>query len=382
VKRLFLVGCLLLLLAAAAVGAAGWWGWQKIHHPYRGFAEDEVVVVVEPGMGASTILAELEEAGVIFDRRLARLYLQLYLDSPPLQAGEYVFREAHTVPEVLEKLIQGEVKTYPATIIEGLTVEETAEALADQGFGEKALFLEAMRSPAPIADLDPEAQDLEGYLLPETYHFARGTTEAEIVKTMVRHFRRAWTDEVAPQVAQRVEAELKERAQEVLDDPKRSDSAEALERIRPPSVRELVTLASVVEKEARLDEERPIIAGVYQNRLDRSMALQADPTVIFALKRRGTWDGNLRRPDLELDSPYNTYVYPGLPPGPIASPGLASLKAAAAPADVPYYYFVSRNDGSHVFATTLREHNQNVERWQKRYWRERWAAERRGEQGR
>lgn len=106
------------------------------------------------------------------------------------------------------------------------------------------------------------------------------------------------------------------------------------------------------------------------------MKMQADPTVIYALKHRGTWDGNLRRPDLELDSPYNTYEYPGLPPGPIASPGLASLKAAAAPADVPYYYFVSRNDGSHVFATTLREHNQNVERWQKRYWRERWARER------
>lgn len=376
-KRFLLFGCFLLLLAAAAVGAAGWWGWQKIHQPYRGFSEDEVVVVVEPGMGASTILAELEEAGVIFDRRLARLYLQLYLDNPPLQAGEYVFREAQTVPEVLEKLIEGEVKTYPATIIEGLTIEETAQALADQGFGDWERLLEAMRSPALIADLDPEATDLEGYLLPETYHFTRGTSEAEIVEVLVRTFREAWREEIAPRVSQRVEAELKERAQEVLADPKKGESAAALEAIRPPSVRELVTLASVVEKEARLDEERPIIAGVYQNRLHRGMALQADPTVIFALKRRGTWDGNLRRPDLELDSPYNTYVYPGLPPGPIASPGLASLKAAAAPAEVPYYYFVSRNDGSHVFSTTLREHNQNVERWQKRYWRERWAEERR-----
>jgi UPF0755 protein len=378
VKRFLLLGCFVLLLAAAAVGGAGWWGWQKIHQPYRGFAEDEVVVVIESGMGASAILAKLEEAGVIFDRHLARLYLQLYLGNPPLQAGEYVFREAHTVPEVLEKLIQGEVKTYPATIIEGLTVEETAKALTDQGFGDREYFLEAMRSPALIADLDPEATDLEGYLFPETYHFARGTSEEEIVETMVRTFRKAWRDEIAPRVTERVQAKLEEQSRKVLEDPEKTDSAEALEKIRPPSVRELVTLASVVEKEARLDEERPIIAGVYQNRLDRGMALQADPTVIFALKRRGTWDGNIRRPDLELDSPYNTYVYPGLPPGPIASPGLASLKAAAAPADVPYYYFVSRNDGSHVFSTTLREHNQNVERWQKRYWRERWAAERRG----
>lgn len=353
-KRFLGLLALLLLLLAAAVGGATWWGWQKIHQPYRGYAEAEKVVVVEPGSGAARILAQLEGAGVVFDRRLTRLYFQLVLGSPPLQAGEYVFRRPLTVPQVLDKLVQGEVKTYPATIIEGLTLEEIAEDLADQGFGDRERFLAAMRSPALIADLDPEAQDLEGYLLPETYHFARGTSEEEVVESVVRTFRRRWETEVRPLV--------RESSQ-----PSPTPS---------PTVREVVTLASVVEKEAQLDEERRIIAGVYQNRLDRGMALQADPTVIYALKRRGTWDGNLRRPDLELDSPYNTYRYPGLPPGPIASPGLASLRAAANPADVPYYYFVSRNDGSHVFATTLREHNANVERWQKRYWRKRWAEER------
>ncbi len=132
-----------------------------------------------------------------------------------------------------------------------------------------------------------------------------------------------------------------------------------------------MTLASIVEKEAQLDEERPVIAGVYRNRLDRGIGLYADPTVIFALKQLGTWDGDIRRRDLELDSPYNTYRYPGLPPGPICSPGLASLLAAATPADVPYIYFVSRNDGTHVFAETLREHNRNVDEWQRRYWRDR-----------
>ncbi|MDX1645456.1 MAG: endolytic transglycosylase MltG, partial [Thermoanaerobaculia bacterium] len=125
--------------------------------------------------------------------------------------------------------------------------------------------------------------------------------------------------------------------------------------------------------------ERPIVAGVYTNRLRRGMGLFADPTVIYALKLAGSWDGNLRRADLEIDSPYNTYRYGGLPPGPISSPGLASLLAAAEPAEVPYLYFVSRNDGSHVFSRSLAEHNRNVEIWQKRYWRERWARERAAE---
>ena len=139
---------------------------------------------------------------------------------------------------------------------------------------------------------------------------------------------------------------------------------------------EVVTLASIFEREATLDEERPLIAGVYAHRLRRGMALFADPTVIYALQLEGRWDGNLRRGDLELDSPYNTYRYPGLPPGPICSPGVSSLLAAAAPVDTDYLYFVSRNDGSHVFAATLDEHNRNVEQWQRRYWRERWARER------
>ena len=136
-------------------------------------------------------------------------------------------------------------------------------------------------------------------------------------------------------------------------------------------VRRVVTLASIVEKEATLDEERPLIAGVYANRLRRGEGLYADPTIIYGLKLEGTWDGNLRRADLRRDGPYNTYVRSGLPPSPICSPGRASLEAAAAPADVPYLFFVSRNDGSHVFAETLQEHNRNVNQWQRRYWRER-----------
>ena len=343
---------LLVLVALAAGGALAWWGWSTLHRPYRGFAGEETIVVIEPGTGAGAILERLEDEGVIADARLARAWLVYRLGDPPLGAGEYRFAEPATTPEVLDRLIRHDVFTHPVTLVEGLTLEETAGALAAAGFGERGALLAAMRDPAPVADLDPGAADLEGYLFPDTYAFARNVPEEEIVAAMVGNFRRRWEASVAP-----------------LIDGVRVEGA-------PAAPREVVTLASIVEKEARLPEERPLIAGVYANRLARGIALYADPTVIYAKKLQGTWDGNLRRPDLQLDSPYNTYRYPGLPPGPICSPGLAALRAAAAPAEVPYLYFVGRNDGSHVFAETLSEHNRNVDEWQRRYWQRRWAEER------
>ena len=337
------------LLALAVPALAAHRAWQILHRPYRGY-EGERIVVVEPGTGAGRILDDLEAAGVLPDARLARAFLAYRLGGPALQAGEYRFDEPLSTPQVLDQLIRGRVVTYPVTLIEGLTLAEIADALASAGFGDAETFRLEMGRADLISDLDPEAADLEGYLYPDTYSFARGTTETEIVATLVRTFRRRFRDEVEPRLG--------------------ADGR---------TVRELVTLASIVEKEARLADERALIAGVYAHRLRIGMALYADPTVIYALKRLGTWDGNLRRRDLRLDSPYNTYVYPGLPPGPICSPGAASMVAAAAPAETRYLYFVSRNDGSHVFAETLREHNRNVTRWQKEYWRRRWAEERRGE---
>ncbi len=335
---------LALLLALAAAGAVAW-AWQTLHQPYRGYAGTQAVEV-RPGQGAGEILAELAAAGVLHHARLARAYLVYALGDPPLLAGEYRFEEPLSTPQVLDKLIRGEVLVYPVTLIEGLTLDEAAESLASQGFGEREAFRREMERAELIADYDPEAASLEGYLYPDTYNFARGTTEAEIVSTLLRTFRQRF-------------------------------DAVATAALDTRSVREVVILASIVEKEALLDEERPLIAGVYAHRLRRGIALYADPTVIYAKKLLGTWDGNLRRVDLKLDSPYNTYVYPGLPPGPICSPAAASLAAAAAPAETTYLYFVSRNDGSHVFAETLREHNRNVERWQRAYWRKRWAEERR-----
>jgi UPF0755 protein len=339
---------LLLLLVPTVLAAVGWW---RVQQPYKGYPEAERTIEVAPGTGATAVLQKLQEEGVLANAGLARVYLVYLLRNPPIQAGDYVFAGPLTAAEVLRKLTRGEVATEAVTLIEGLTLEETAAQLAKAGFGREQIFLDLLRNPEAIADLDPQAQDLEGYLFPETYRFARRTPESEIVLTLVRTFRGRFEREVRP----------------LLD-----------KRPRRGGVRELVTLASIIEKEAQLEEERPVIASVYQNRVDRGIGLRADPTVIFALKRLGRWDGNLRRDDLRLDSPYNTYRYAGLPPGPICSPGLASLRAAADPADTPYLYFVSRNDGSHVFSETLSEHNRNVERWQRQYFRDKRAAERAG----
>ncbi len=347
-KRWLLATGALSALAALAAAGLGAWAWGELHRPYRAH-DGELLITVEAGSGAGTILERLEAAGVLPDARLARAFLVYGLGDPSLKAGEYRFTEPMTTPQVLEQLIRGRVVTYPVTVIEGLTLEETADALASAGFGDAETFRLEMRRGDRVADLDRQAENLEGYLYPDTYSFARGTTEAEIVATMVRTFRRRFDAEVAP---------LLERSP------------------APRTVRELVTLASIVEKEAGVDAERALVAGVYANRLAIGMALYADPTVIFALKLQGTWDGNIRRPDLKLDSPYNTYLYPGLPPGPICSPGVASMVAAAAPAETDHLYFVSRNDGTHVFAETLAEHNRNVDRWQRQYWRKRWAEER------
>jgi len=223
------------------------------------------------------------------------------------------------------------------TFREGLTVREMAAVFESAGFGSAADFIAASRNAALIKDLDPEARDLEGYLFPDTYTLPRSATAVQLIERMVNRFQKAATPEL-----------------------RQAATARGL------TLRQLVTLASLVEKETAKPDERPVVSGVYTNRLKIGMGLQCDPTVIYALMLAGRYDGNIRKGDLQIDSPYNTYRYAGLPPGPIAAPGEASLHAAANPADVPYLYFVSRNDGSHVFSTTLDEHNRNVNEFQRR----------------
>jgi UPF0755 protein len=345
--RLLVAALLLGVIVTAAGSVLLWRQWRLLHAPYPEGPVSIVELEVEPGRSATSILDELEDRGAIESALRARLFLTHVLDSPPLQAGEYRFELPTITPAVLDKLIRGEVVARPVTLLEGWTMEEMASHLAISGFGDQSRFLDLMSSAELVADIAPQAQTLEGFLFPDTYAFTRNADERAIVEMLVATFRRRLGRDVLPVTG----------------------PIEDLERV--------VTLASIVEREASLDEERPLVAGVYANRLRRGMALFADPTVIYALQREGRWNGNLRRQDLEIDSPYNTYRYPGLPPGPICSPGVSSLLAAAAPVETDYLYFVSRNDGSHVFAATLAEHNRNVEQWQRRYWRERWARERR-----
>ena len=345
-KRAILILLVLAVIAGASVAGLL---YKRTSEPFKGYEGTEQFVTIEPGSGTRAIGQRLIDSGVIRDEVTFRAALWRSGRARGLQAGEFRFDQAMTPAEVVDKIARGDVYNRKITFPEGLTIREMARIYEQQGFGKAAAFLEAAGDPAAIRDIDPEATDLEGYLFPETYSVPRDTTAAKLVGLMVGRFRQLFT------------ADMRQ-------------AALALE-LTP---REAVALASLVEEETAEPSERPIVAAVYLNRLKIGMGMQADPTVIYALQRAGRYDGNLRRDDLSFDSPYNTYRYPGLPPGPIASPGLASLQAAVAPAKVDYLYFVSRNDGSHVFARTLVEHNENVRQYQVLYFREQRAKEQAG----
>jgi UPF0755 protein len=330
---------LLLVVAALAAGAwVGWDTWTRLGQPFKGYAADEAFVDIEPGSGPRRIGDDLVRAGVVDDLVLWRIAVWQSGAATRLKAGEYRFTTAMTPAEVIARLERGDVYLRPVTFPEGLTIRQMAKIFERAGLGDERSFADAAADPSPIADLDPAAKDLEGYLFPDTYALPRRASAADLVAQMVGRFRTVFGEDL------------------------RRDAGRA-----GFSVREVVTLASLVEKETALADERPVVAAVYRNRLAIRMGLQCDPTVIYALERAGRFTGNLTREHLQFDSPYNTYRYAGLPPGPIASPGRASLEAAVRPAAVAYLYFVSRNDGSHAFATTLSEHNRNVQEWQVRY---------------
>jgi len=345
-RRLVRVVLLLVVLTGAAAAVLGWRVYQTADRPFGSQTADAPAMVeIPPGVGTPSIGARLVAAGVVRDRLTFRVAVWRSGRARALQAGDYRFDRPMTPLEVLDKIARGEVDVVPLTFPEGLTIAEMAGRFEMAGLGPASAFVEAARNASLIHALDPEATDLEGYLFPSTYALLRRTDAAGLVQQMVSSFTAALTPD------------LREAA-----------------RVRQLSIRQLVTLASIVEKETGAPEERPLVASVYANRLRIGMPLQCDPTVIYALVRHGRYDGNLRRADLQFDSPYNTYRYPGLPPGPVAAPGLASLRAAAAPASSDYLYFVSRNDGTHVFARTLTEHNRNVQRFQVEYFRQRRLA--------
>jgi UPF0755 protein len=345
-KRLLIVVSVILLLGAVAAAVVGLRLYRAAEQPYRGYPADAQVVDIPAGLGTQAIGQRLVEAGVVRDTLTYRIAMWRSGYARRLQAGEYRFEQPMTAIDVLAKIARGEVDLIPLTFPEGRTVAEMSKLFEQGGFGTAASFVAAAREASLVHDLDPGAADLEGYLFPDTYALSRRADAAQVIRAMVDRFRRKLTPDIQTAAAG-----------------------------RGLSVRQLVTLASIVEKETGRSEERPMVASVYANRLKIGMALQCDPTVIYALQRAGRYDGNLHRDDLQFDSPYNTYRYPGLPPGPVAAPGQAALQAAAQPAESDYLFFVSRNDGTHAFARSLAEHNQNVQKFQILYFREKRLAE-------
>jgi UPF0755 protein len=336
-RRLILVVVAVAALAAAVAGVY----YARVDEKYQGYSGTERFVEIAPGTGSRAIGKALVDAGVVRDEWTFRLAVFLTGTQRELKAGEYRFTTPASAKDVARKLARGDVFLRPITFPEGLSLKEMASIYQSRGLGTSAAFLAAARNTSALKALDPAARDLEGYLFPDTYNVPRKMSADALVHKMVQAFLRVYGETVQKEV-----------------------------EARGGNLREVVTLASIVEKEAAQPDERPIIAAVYQNRLRIGMGLQCDPTVIYALEKAGRYTGNLTKADLKLDSPYNTYKYAGLPPGPIASPGRASLEAAARPASVDYLYFVSRNDGSHAFATTLAEHNRNVKQWQVDFFKE------------
>jgi UPF0755 protein len=335
-KRFFVFLFLLLLVCAAG----GWWLYTGIDRPFKGYDAQEQFVEVAQGAGSVAIAKRLADAGIVRNVNSFRVALWITRTGRRLQAGEYRFDRPMSPRQVADKIARGDVYVHPITFREGLTIRQMAALYESKGLGEAKAFIAAAARGELVHDIDPSAKDLEGYLFPDTYALPRRATAEQLIDRMVAGFNKALTPDIVAAAAG-----------------------------RGHGVRQLLTLASIVEKETGAKEERPLVAAVYSNRLRIGMGLQCDPTVIYALERAGRYDGNLRREDLQFDSPYNTYRYAGLPPGPIASPGRASLQAAASPANVDYLYFVSKNDGTHAFAATLDEHNRNVQEYQVKYFR-------------
>lgn len=314
-----------------AGGVAAWRVREWMDRPLRPGAPPVVFEVLK-GQGAGQIARALERAGLASHPRLLALLARHQGVDTRVRSGEYELSASLSPREILRRLAEGNVIQLKVTLPEGLTRREIARVIAAAGLASEESFLRASSDPALATQLGLEAADFEGYLFPDTYHFERRTPAERIVRTLVERFRRVSDQVLAPSLASR--------------------------RL---TLRQAVTLASVVEKETGRAEERPLIAAVFFNRLARGMRLESDPTVIYGIP---DFDGNLTRVHLRTATPYNTYVITGLPAGPIANPGAESLAAVARPADVPYLFFVAKGDGSHQFSTSLAEHTHAVQRYQ------------------
>ncbi|MCJ7679775.1 MAG: endolytic transglycosylase MltG [Candidatus Aminicenantes bacterium] len=333
IRRLFivLIGLILLLAAVSAFLFFSSFNRSPDGSPER------VLFTVDPGKSASSVADDLHKKGIIENKWPILIGYRLYFSAATIKAGEYSFDLPLPPRRILEILTGGKVNLYSLTIHEGLTRHEMAPLVAEQLQIDPERFIEEAEKISLLADLDGSALNLEGYLFPETYHLPAGSSAGDVISAMVTQFKQIFTEE------------WKKRAEEL-----------------GLSIRDIVILASLIEKETAVDEERRLVSAVFHNRLRRHMKLDCDPTIIYALKEQDSFTGNLRKRDLEWDHPYNTYKYGGLPPGPIANPGKDSLYAALYPADVNFLYFVSKNDGSHHFSASYREHVNAVNEYQRK----------------
>lgn len=328
-KKIFLF--FTILLAVAAAGILGY-GLALVQQPYHGYS-GEIVVEIPVGFGSEEIVDLLLIKHVLQYRypSLVQLYFSPYRGK--LQAGEYLFDEPLNIDGVFGKLARGEIKLHPFTVPEGLILVEIADLWETNQLGPSDEFLEAAEALLPaVHEFDADAASVEGYLFPETYSFRSGVTAAEAVNAMFQGFKGA---------VRRLEGAVN-----------RDDW--------PLNLRDVMIMASLIESEAAIAEERKLISSVFHNRLQRGMLLECDPTVIYALQLNGTYRGRLLRVDLNFDSPYNTYKYPSFPPGPIANPGYDALLAAISPAETDLLFFVRTHGGRHTFSRTLAEHNRAV----------------------
>jgi peptidoglycan lytic transglycosylase G len=315
----------LLLLALVLAGAA--YLYFRLEYPGKPETPSQATILFAPGTATAEIFRRLEQAGVVRDARVAEIYYRIYRGRTPLQAGEYRFDRPTPIDDIINRMGRGDVVRYSIVVPDGLTADETFQLFWSRGIGGPDGFRRAIQETELLPGMTTGVSDLEGYLFPDTYLVTRSTSARAVVDLMVAQFKKNFTPE------------MREKASRL-----------------GLTVEQAVALASIVEKESGVKSEGPTISSVYLNRLKRGMRLQADPTVICALKRDGKWSGTLYRSDYNYDSPYNTYMYDGLPPGPICNPGLTALQAAVSPAKTDFLYFVADASGGHRFSRTFEEH--------------------------
>jgi UPF0755 protein len=333
------------LILVSILGTAAWLAWAVLV-PMQ--PSGQTFVLLRPGYSTHRIATELKGAGIIRSEKAFVLWHYLH-HRRSLKAGEYLFDKPSNIIQIQKRLRRGDVYFHTVVVPEGFTMFDIAHAVEEAGLGPAQDFLKVAQTDiALIADIAPGARSLEGYLFPDTYEFSRMMTMQEMAAAMVKQFR--------------------QQARQIGLIPANGDSAEAVLRVTADpaatalqnGVPNTVTMASIVEKETAVAEERPMVASVYYNRLNKNIALDADPSIIYAELLAGTYQGALHHADMQFASAYNTYRHAGLPPGPIGNPGRSALEAAMHPAQSDYYYFVADAQGHHRFARTMEEHNKNV----------------------